>query len=171
MAFGESIWVPDLATRIEQRIAQQAGIPADSVFLSFEKLEELAKNPPAERFISIMPLSMPVAGPLVAGAGAQFTGFDSVWQVAAFSRLNTDKQHRNANFIKDQARGLAMLVHGVVGALQLSPLASQAGVSPLREPMRLVDIVWVGNSPTSGYGWAVTKWSVKFHTNFEGPMG
>lgn len=165
MTYTGEAWIDTVADRIEAALVAGTTLAPDRVFLSFADPKDHVTHPPADRFISIAPAQMPVDAKLVAGAGAAHTGFDAVWNVDVFARLGTDAELRSGRLIRDQSRGLGKLVLDAAKAVQLNPLVDGSAVSPLREPARVVSVVWNGARVGPGWAWARINLSVKMRTD------
>lgn len=163
--FDQDAWVDTVSERMEAVVAAGTGLPADCVFLALVPPAVLCQNPPADRFASLCPVRMPVDARLVAGAGAEHTGFDSTWHVNLFGRLGTDHELRSVRFIRDASRGLGAFVKKACVALQLEDLSAGDASAILREPLRLVTVLWNPPATPAGWGWVQTEWQVKFRTD------
>jgi hypothetical protein len=166
MIFGNPTWIDVIIDRVVSQISGDGKpLPFDRAVIYDGDTIDLLQLPPAEQFAVVGPTEFPVDQDHVGGGGSPFTAFDGRIRVDVASRCSRDRENESRLALIDPVDGLTPLVRKIVKVLQLNTLAVE-GVSPLREPMRLVSIGFNPRKPKTGWSWCRTVWSVKFRTDF-----
>lgn len=163
--FGAPAWIDGVADALERAIAAGTGLPRERVFPYFGRPEDLLKFPPAGSFVAVGGPALPVDAGILTGGGAEHCVFDGRFPVHVFARLATDREFRDAKYLRDGSHGIGGLVRKAAKAvLMLS--AEQDGRSPFVEPARFARIDFSPRSAPLGWGWATIDVEVKFRTDF-----
>lgn len=168
IAFGSAAWVDAVLDVLERRIADRVPLDRRRVFPFAGEPDRLLKNPPAEQFVTLWPLSMPPDRGIVAGGGAAHTAWDASVRVDVFARLGTDRELSDANLMRDRSLGFARLVELVVKAVQVWDGSADGSTSPFIHPPRVGPggVRFNPRSPEPGWGWARVELAAKFRTDF-----
>lgn len=168
--FGEPAWIDTILTRIGDRLVDTpaVGLAADLIFVYEGEPTDLLSKPPADRFLVLAPVRLPVSQGPVIGGGAAHTVFEGQFRVDVFRRVGGDREFRSFRSLT-QAEGLSPFVQDVITALQLEPLTlTSLGITttPLTQPMRLVSADFNPRKPQAGWSWCRTMWLIPFRTSF-----
>jgi hypothetical protein len=117
---------------------QQMGTDS-RVFLSLWTEEMLVRNPIHTTFIAIRPNRFPIWQSVVAGAGAQNTGFNAVVSVGCFKMIASDTEMRNERTISDETLSITAWVMKAISAAQFWEPQDLDGNDLLREYARVQD--------------------------------
>lgn len=171
MHFGVDAWIPDLFERMTSVLVAAQVLQADYIFSYLGEADDLLMDPPAEQFICIAPIQMPVDQPGVAGGGAAWTSFNSRWRLDVFANVG-EREKRTGKTLSAASKSMATLVKATVKALQVHPANFSATNttadlrSPLKQPMRLIGLTFNPRKPKTGWAWCRTEWQVYHRTDF-----
>lgn len=166
MLYGAPTWVDEILTALAKQVVAKGGFTADRVFESLADDGDHLDNPPADRFVTIRPMSFPAGTPAVTGGGRLLAGFDGVFRLALFCRVSSDQELRDARFLKDQAKGILKQLQAIYTALEQFSPVNGAGDCILRQPLRVNQFdIQPRKVARSGWGVASSTWLAPFTAN------
>lgn len=160
--FGEPTDLPDVLTLIETALVDASVVRSEYVYWSFESEEMIGSMPPADRFVWLRPEGFDINPGMTDGGGRSSMWCEGSLSIALWSRLGTDLDARDRNWLKDATLGAWVKWKAIMQALQLFEAENDAAKRLVIEPMRLIRFEFGKRAPRQGWGRVHGAWDLKF---------